>query len=66
MSKAALEINLGTKEEIERLLAELKESLDKLNQLQEEVPKEFKKHSKKCRDIATLAGEINALFGEKR
>jgi hypothetical protein len=55
-----------SKEEIDKILADLKDGLDKLNKLQEEIPKEFKRYSKKCRDIATLAGEINALFGEKR
>lgn len=53
-------------EDLKRILAELKESLDKLNKLQEEMPKELKKYSKKCRDMATLAGEINDLFGKKR
>jgi len=54
-----------TKYEIEKILADLKENLDRLNaELQEEAPKEAKKYSKKCKDIANLVGEINELFGK--
>ncbi len=52
--------------ELEKILAELKEKLDLLNiRLQEEAPKDARKYSKKCKDIAHLVGEINDLFGEK-
>lgn len=49
--------------QLEQILIEIKAYVDQLNQtLKNSIPKEICKSRESCKEILTLAGELNAYF----